>query len=208
VPSPRFWVFFSRCRARRSLRRRNLSALDSYEKGSHGDGVVSAARDAAEALRAEIQVPSAAADVAASGTRLPPRKPTAPMARTKQTARCVPATLERVAGRARHSLVASAPAQQVHRWQGAPQAAGHQGRSQERAGHWRREEGAHAGLRWADGASRGRALPDSPFERTATPKPCPPYTAALTPCLLCHTAPPLPPGHRRPARDPQVPEEH
>ena len=50
------------------------------------------------------------------------------------------------------------PPQQEHRRQGAPEAAGHQGRSQERAGHRRREEGATAALLWAPSRAGGPAL--------------------------------------------------
>jgi len=77
-----------------------------------------------------------------------PSQGTSPMARTKQTARCV-TQQQRRARLVPAFLVALTlsllalccyPAQQVHRWQGAPQAAGHQGGSQERASHRRREE--------------------------------------------------------------------
>ena len=60
------------------------------------------------------------------------------MARTKQTARCAPRSRPAAPRRPAHLP----PSQQVHGWQGAPQAAGHQGGPQVRARHRRREEGA------------------------------------------------------------------
>ena len=122
-----------------------------------------------------FKVPSAAADVAASGTRflLASRQHPWPVPSRLPGACQLPWSAWRGA-HATHSSPPS-PVQQVHRWQGAPQAAGHQGRSQERAGHWRREEGAHTGLRWADGATRGRALPDPRFERAARELAQPPH---------------------------------
>ena len=81
------------------------------------------------------------------------------MARTKQTARCV--------GRVRPSRTSLlTPSQQVHRRQGAPQAAGHQGRAQERARDRRREEGAAAAR--GSSCSPVRTLTHPPRSPTAT----------------------------------------
>jgi hypothetical protein len=171
VPSP----FFAPRRAGGARCWMHCRALGSRMQGIPVGGARCASSAAAAVLRAKIQVPSAAADVVASGTRLPfaSRQHPWPVPSRLPGACQLPWSAWRGA-HATHSSPLS-PAQQVHRWQGAPQAAGHQGRSQERAGHWRREEGAHTGLRWADGATRGRALPDPRFERAARELAQPPH---------------------------------
>ena len=90
------------------------------------------------------------------------------MARTKQTARCAPPEPPRFAAAPAHLP----PSQQVHGWQGAPQAAGHQGGPQVRARHRRREEGARRAAGFEPTEERECAATASPAH---SPPPAQPH---------------------------------